>query len=207
MKMIVDYFRCFVLGAALACLPVIAFAQTSSPASSQSGNASMQKTQSGMNQNAMNNTNMSASDKKFVRAAAEGGLAEVELGKLATEKGSSEDVKKFGQRMVTDHSKANEQLKQAASSQGIELPEHLSAKDKALKERLSKLDGPSFDKAYMASMVKDHKADVADFEKESDNGKDTAIKQFATSTLPTLKDHLAEAERIEPTVTSARAAK
>jgi putative membrane protein len=200
MKIIVDYSRCFVLGAALACLPVIAFAQTSSP--SQSSNASTMN-----NTNKMNNTNMSASDKQFVRDAAEGGMAEVELGKLATEKASSEDVKKFGQRMVTDHSKANEQLKQAASSQGIELPEHLSAKDKALKERLSKLNGPSFDRAYMASMVKDHKADVADFIRESDNGKDTAIKQFATSTLPTLKDHLAEAERIEPTVTSARAAK
>jgi putative membrane protein len=160
-----------------------------------------------MNNTAMNNTNMSASDKKFVRGAAEGGLAEVELGKLATEKAASEDVKKFGQRMVDDHSKANDELKQVASSQGIDLPDHVSAKDKALKERLSKLSGASFDKAYMASMVKDHKADIADFEKESDNGKDTAVKQFATSTLPTLKDHLAEAERIEPTVTSTRAAK
>jgi putative membrane protein len=207
MKIISNYPRRFVLGVALACLPMMAFAQTSSPAPSQSGNSSMQKTQSGMSHDSMNSTKMSASDKKFVRAAAEGGLAEVELGKLATEKASSEDVKKFGQRMVDDHSKANDELKKVASNQGIELPEHLSAKDKSLKERLSKLDGASFDKAYMASMVKDHKADVADFEKESDSGKDTAIKQFATSTLPTLKDHLTEAERVEPTITSTRAAK
>ncbi len=208
MNAISDYPRCFVLGAVLLCLPVMAFAQTSTPASPQSGNSSMQKTQSGMSHDAMNNTNMSASDKKFVHAAAEGGLAEVELGKLATEKASSEDVKKFGERMVNDHSKANDELKKVASNQGIQLPEQLSAKDMALKERLSKLNGASFDKAYMASMVKDHKADVADFEKESDNGKDSAIKQFATSTLPTLKDHLAEAERIEPTVmSSTRASK
>ncbi len=76
---------------------------------------------------------MSAAAKTFVKKAAEGGLAEVELGKLATQKASSEEVKKFGQKMVDDHSKANEPLKQVAGSEGIELPTTLSAKDKATK--------------------------------------------------------------------------
>ncbi|MFY9676876.1 MAG: DUF4142 domain-containing protein [Terriglobales bacterium] len=207
-------FRLFVFGLVLACLPLTAFAQSSTP--SQPGDtmgqpATGQSTmgQSGMSHDQMGNSSMSASDKKFVREAAQGGMAEVELGKIAAEKGSTDDVKKFGQRMVDDHSKANDQLKQIASEQGIQLPQELNSKDKALKARLSKLDGASFDKAYMANMVKDHKADIAEFTKESNNGKDDAIKQFATSTLPTLKSHLEEAEHIEPMVqgSSTRASK
>lgn len=135
-------------------------------------------------------------DTKFMKEAAEGGLAEVELGKLASEKASSQEVKDFGQRMVNDHSKANEQLKQLASNKGVTLPENLSAKDKMLKERLSKLNGPNFDRAYMENMVKDHKKDVAEFNRESTSGKDSAVKQFAGETLPTLKEHLKKAESI-----------
>ena len=102
------------------------------------------------------------SDKTFVKKAAEGGLAEVELGQLATQKASSEDVKKFGQRMVDDHSKANDQLKQVAAQEHIDLPTEPSAKDKATKARLEKLSGEQFDRAYMRDMVKDHRTDVAD---------------------------------------------
>jgi putative membrane protein len=144
-------------------------------------------------------------DKKFIREAAEGGLAEVELGKLATEKASNPEVKNFGQRMVQDHSKANEELKEVASKEGVTLPDHLNAKDKALKERLSKLNGPAFDRAYMENMVKDHKKDVAEFNRESTNGKDNDVKQFAGKTLPTLKEHLKQAESIEPNVKTASA--
>jgi len=194
MKMILRYSRPLLLGMSFLCLPLMAFAQSGD---------------TGISQDKMSNSNMSASDKKFVRDAAQGGMAEVELGRLAAEKATSDDVKKFGQRMVDDHSKANDQLKQIASSQGIDVPQDLNSKDKALKTRLSKLNGASFDKVYMESMVKDHKADVADFTKESNSGKDDAIKQFATSTLPTLKDHLREAERIEPMMkgSSTRASK
>ena len=141
---------------------------------------------------------MSTADKMFVRKAAQGGLAEVELGKLAAEKASNPEVKKFAQKMVDDHSKANDQLKQVASQEGLQLPTTLDAKDKAIKDRLSKLSGASFDKAYMSDMVKDHKADVADFTRESRAGKDQAVKQFASSTLPTLKSHLEQAEQLRP---------
>ena len=137
-------------------------------------------------------------DQHFVKKAAEGGLAEVELGKLATEKASSDEVKKFGQRMVDDHSKANDQLKQLASSKGIEVPTDLSAKDKATKERLSKLSGEQFDKAYMKDMVKDHTQDVSEFKKESTSAKDPDVKNFASQTLPTLEDHLKQARSIAP---------
>ena len=141
---------------------------------------------------------MGDTDSTFVKKAAQGGLAEVELGQLAVQKASSEDVKKFGQRMVDDHTKANEQLKQVAAQKNIELPQQLDAKDKATKARLEKLSGEQFDRAYMRDMVKDHQKDVAEFQRESSMAKDPAIKDFAQQTLPTLKDHLKEAQKIAP---------
>jgi putative membrane protein len=156
----------------------------------------------GSQNNGSMGSKLSASDKKFVMEAAKGGMAEVELGKLATEKASSDDVKKFGQRMVDDHTKANDQLKQVASQEGIQLPTTLSAKDKMTKERLSKLNGAAFDKAYMSDMVKDHTKDVADFQQESSSGTDPAVKDFASQTLPTLQSHLQEAKQIQPMTTS-----
>jgi putative membrane protein len=175
----------FVLTAAITSLPVAMLAQTNKP-SAATGTATT-----------------STADKKFVRAAAQGGMAEVELGKLATEKGSSEDVKKFGQRMVDDHTKAGDQLKEIASSKGIPVPIKLSAKDQMTKDRLSKLSGDEFDKAYMNDMVKDHTQDVSDFKRESSSGTDSDVKNFAATTLPTIEDHLREAKKIAPKTTSA----
>lgn len=134
------------------------------------------------------------SDTTFVSKAAQGGLAEVELGNLASQKASSPEVKQFGERMVTDHTKANDQLKQIASKDNLAIPTTLSAKDQALKNRLNKLSGSSFDKAYMEAMVKDHKTDVAEFQHEAKNGTNPDVKEFAASTVPTLQDHLKQAE-------------
>jgi|SRR5436309_11668860 putative membrane protein len=179
-----SYILRILTGAALVITPAVALSQSSSTSSSSAMSA--------------NASSVPATDKKFIREAAEGGMAEVELGKLATEKASSEDVKKFGERMVNDHSKANDELKQIASSKGVDLPSDLSVKDKMLKERLSKLSGDSFDKAYMQNMVKDHRKDVAEFSKESRSASDPEVKQFAGKTLPTLKEHLQKAESIAP---------
>ena len=139
---------------------------------------------------------LSAADQKFVNEAAQGGIAEVQLGQLATEKASSDAVKQFGQRMVNDHSQANDKLKELASSKGVTLPQEPSAKDRATNERLSKLSGEQFDKAYMADMLKDHKMDIAKFQHESRSGQDPQVKEFASSTLRTLQDHLKAAEKI-----------
>jgi Predicted outer membrane protein len=136
------------------------------------------------------------SDQTFLKEAAEGGLAEVELGQLAVEKSSSEDVKSFAQRMVEDHGKANEDLKQLATQKGVSLPSEPTAKQKAKKEHLSKLSGDEFDRAYMSDMLKDHRTDIAAFEKESDSGKDSDIKKFASQALPTLRAHLKQAESV-----------
>jgi putative membrane protein len=132
----------------------------------------------------------SSADTTFAMKAAQGGMAEVKLGQLAVDKGSNPDVKEFGQRMINDHTKANDQLKSICSSENMTLPADLNAKDQAEFDRLSKLSGPSFDKAYMKGMVKDHEADVKEFQKEANSGKDPQLKQFASTTLPTLQSHL-----------------
>jgi putative membrane protein len=129
-------------------------------------------------------------DRLFIRKAAEGGMAEVKLDQLAADKASSQSVKDFGQRMAKDHGQANDQLKNMASSKGVPLPDSLDAKDKALYDRLSSLSGDAFDKAYMRAMIKDHVEDVAEFQKESKAANDQDIRSFASTTLPTLQDHL-----------------
>lgn len=141
---------------------------------------------------------LSMADQKFIKNAADGGMAEVELGQLAVEKGSSDKVKKFGQRMVDDHSKANDRLKEIAVQKGIDLPTTPGAKQRATKDRLSKLSGDQFDKAYMTDMLADHKKDVAEFRRESKAAKDTDIKSFASETLPTLEEHLKQAQSLAP---------
>jgi putative membrane protein len=156
-------------------------------------------------QSSSNSAQLSSSDKMFMNKAAQGGMAEVQLGQLATQNGQSDDVKKFGQRMVDDHSKANDQLKSLASQKGVTLPTDLNAKDKALKDRLSKLSGAQFDRAYIQAMVKDHKEDIAEFQKEANGGKDSDVKNWASQTLPTLQDHLKMAEQDSKTTSAGNA--
>jgi len=131
----------------------------------------------------------SSPDHAFVMEAAQGGMAEVALGRLAGEKASNDRVKQFGQRMVDDHSKANDELKALAQTKNISLPTALDAKHKATEDRLSKLSGAAFDRAYIQEMVADHKKDVADFQKESKSGGDSEVKAWAAKTLPTLEEH------------------
>ncbi len=151
------------------------------------------------------NGGVPTSDRKFMDKAAQGGMAEVELGQLAQQNGQSAEVKSFGKRMVDDHSKANDQLKQLAAQKGVSLPTTLDAKDQATKDKLSKLQGAEFDKAYMKDMVTDHKKDVAEFEHASKAAKDPDLKNWAGQTLPTLQSHLQEAQKIAPTVSGGNA--
>lgn len=161
--------------------------------------------QTGASSSTSSASSLSPSDRQFIKQAAEGGLAEVQLGQLATEKASSPEVKQFGQRMVDDHTKANDQLKQVASEKGVTLSDKLSAKDAATKARLEKLSGKSFDRAYMKDMVTDHTKDVSEFRMKSKNAKDPDVKNFASQTLPTLEDHLKQAKDIAPKTTTTKA--
>jgi putative membrane protein len=151
-------------------------------------------------------TRSATPDVHFAKEAARGGMAEVKLGQLAQEKGSSDTVKTFGKRMVDDHSKAGDKLKEVASHESITLPSDLSAKDQATYDRLSKLNGAAFDRAYARDMVKDHETDVAAFQKEANAGKNDSLKSFASETLPTLQDHLKHAKEMMKTVGGAAAA-
>jgi putative membrane protein len=135
-------------------------------------------------------------DHKFAMEAAMGGMMEVELGRLAAQKGASDEVRQFGQRMVDDHSKANEELMRVASSKGMTPPATLDAKHQAAIQKLSALSGEKFDKEYVKMMVGDHKKDVAAFQKEASRGMDADLKTFAASTLPTLQEHLQMIQRI-----------
>lgn len=177
-----------VVAVALAAAP--AFAQTANPTSGQT--TTKQSTRPKGPKQATRGTagTLSVADRAFAKEAAQGGLAEVDLGNLTKDKASNDDVKQFGDKMVSDHSKANDELKSLAEQKNITLPSSIAAKDKATEARLSKLSGDSFDKAYMHDMVADHEHDVAAFRKEAKSGKDPDLKAFASKTLPTLEDHL-----------------
>ena len=140
--------------------------------------------------------NMTSHDRDFMMDAAIGGLEEVELGRVAAQKGMSDAVKQFGQRMVDDHSKANSELMSLASSKGITLPTTLDEKHQKDVTKLSAMSGAEFDRAYSKMMLSDHTKDVAEFEKQSTKGTDPDLKAFAGKTLPTLQEHLQMAKAL-----------
>ena len=123
-------------------------------------------------------SSLSAKDKTFINKAAKGGMMEVAMGNLAAQNGQSDGVKSFGKRMVTDHSKANDELKSIAAKKGVKLPS---------KEPTEKW---SSDKAYINMMVKDHEKDLAEFQEEANNGSDPDVKKFAEDTAKVVQEHL-----------------
>lgn len=137
-----------------------------------------------------------ADSKDFVMKAASGGMMEVELGKVAQQKAQDPRVKNFGQMMVDDHSKANDELKGIASSKNIMIPDKMMDDHQKHVDEMSKKSGKDFDKAYMDMMLNDHKEDIGDFKKASENSKDADIKGFAGKTLPVLQKHLDSAQAI-----------
>ena len=177
------------------CIGIALLVATGAAAAQTTGNATTGSTSS-----MQSAAKMSSADKAFVEKAAIGGLAEVQMGKLAQQKAASEQVKQFGTRMVDDHSKANDELKQVASSKGITLPTDLDAKHKGKMAKLEKLSGAQFDRAYMDDMVADHKEDVSEFQKQAKSGSDADVKGFASKTLPTLQEHLTMAESTDKAV-------
>jgi putative membrane protein len=134
-------------------------------------------------------------DISFPQNAYSGGMMEVELGRLAQQKASSEKVKQFGERMIADHTKANEELKAIAMKDNISLPAKMLDSNKDTYDQLNKYDGKEFDKEYMNKMVEDHKQVISDFEDASQNAKNQDVRQWAKNTLPTLRQHLELAQK------------
>jgi len=138
---------------------------------------------------------LSSSDYKFATAAAEGGQLEVDLGNLASQKASNPQVQQFARQMVQDHSKANDQLKAIATKNDATLPVE-SEKDQKEMDRLNKLSGAEFDKTYMNLMIRDHKSDLKDFQRESRSSDNTELRTYAGQTASVIQDHLNMAENI-----------
>ncbi|HEY9125878.1 MAG TPA: DUF4142 domain-containing protein [Acidobacteriaceae bacterium] len=135
-------------------------------------------------------------DKKFVDEALKGGMAEVDLGKMAAKSGNSDDVKQFGQMMVTDHTKLGDKMKTVASDIGVNPPSMESAGGMATKAKLEVLTGDAFDKAYISAMVKDHEDDLAAFKKEAMNGTSPEVKKAAKEGAMVVQHHLTMIRKI-----------
>ena len=163
----------------------LSFAAAAAFAQSSTGKSAMANDKS---------ASLAKADRKFVEETAQDGMLEVQLGNFVASHSSNDQVKQFGQRMATDHGKANDALRTLASSKGVDLP---TALDKKHEKELAKYERekPSeFDREYMEHMVKDHKKDVKEFDKQSKNAKDPDVKSFAEKTLPTLQEHLTLAQ-------------
>ncbi|MGE5439489.1 MAG: DUF4142 domain-containing protein [Bacteroidota bacterium] len=139
----------------------------------------------------------SSVNQEFVTDAASGGMMEVELGTMAVQNASSQEVKDFGRRMIDDHSKANDELKSIAAKENIPVPAALKDENRDDVDKLSKLSGSDFDKEYIDMMVKDHQKDIKNFEDMAQNAQSPELKQFAQKTLPTLRQHLKMAQDIQ----------
>ena len=158
---------------------------------------SMAKPSSAADSKAANS--VSHGDKSWVVDTYKGGAEEVRLGQLAATKGSNASVKAFGQHMVADHSKADQELKELADKKGIKIDTKDSQSDKDY-AKLNALSGVAFDKAYVGMMVDGHKKVAASFKKESTGGNDDNIKGWATKILPTIQHHLEMAQSIQAKV-------
>ena len=139
---------------------------------------------------------LSQVDRDFAQHAASGGLAEVQTAQLAQQRSSSPQVKLFAQRMITDHTQANNELMQIAQQTSLDLPTQPTGKDAFAAQKLSGLNGTAFDQAYARDEVSDHEQDVALFRKEANSGQDPSLKAFAQKTLPILQQHLQLAQAL-----------
>ena len=161
-------------------------------------NASMNTAAPGNNNPTPNysSAKLNAADSTFVMKAAVGGMTEVQGGQTAQQSAQNDRVKNFGQMMVNDHSKANQQLQSLAAAKGLTLPADLPADKQKMLTQMKSTQGAAFDKHYMSMMVEDHQKDVADFEKQSNSASDPDVRSFASQTLPGLKIDLDSAKAI-----------
>lgn len=143
---------------------------------------------------------LSDQDKKFADEAAQGGMAEVMLGELATTNGTNASVKTLGTMMVKDHSSANEELKSWASGVGYTLPSSVNGQQQKTYDELKTKKGAEFDRMFADVMVNDHKKVLAAFKKESAEGSESSLKSFAKKTIPALEHHLMESEKTKAAV-------
>jgi putative membrane protein len=137
-----------------------------------------------------------SADNQFLTEMAMGNMAEVELGRTASQKASSNEVKQFGQRMATDHGKALDELKKMASNKNVTLPASVDAQHKATHDKLASMSGQAFDRAYMQQMVQAHNETLSKLRSHAKRSQDADIKAWAAKTLPTVQEHLKLAQSL-----------
>lgn len=143
-------------------------------------------------------------DRQFARDAAIAGLSNVELGKLAAEKASSEEIRQFGKQLSEDQTKNNDRLKEVASQQKIPIPDALDSKHQSAIDKIAKLSGPEFDKAFLKEQLKEQEAQVRDFSDEAQRGTDPNFKTFAAGALPNLQQQLDAAKGLNKSAKRAK---
>lgn len=205
------------VAAALCCSPMLAQApggggapsgggQMQQPSQSPGANSpSMQQQQQEMGAAGMNAG--PAMDKDFVKKALEGNMAEVQMGQLALEKSSDDQVKQFAQRMVDDHGKMLDQLKPAAQAMGVKVPDGPSKGAMKSMDKMKALSGDAFDQAYIKDMVKDHKKDSSEFKQEAQSTQNPQLKQLVTEASQTIDSHLQQIQQIAQTKGTSQKAK
>jgi putative membrane protein len=180
------------------------------------------------NDSTATSSKLSHSDEKFIKDACRGNHMEVQMGKLGVQKAQSDQVKQYAQRLIDDHTKADTELKQLASSKGLTLPSEKVAgtsedysdrtrvreksdtdaeshKEHAGLKKLEGLSGTEFDREFVRMAVKDHENDIKEFEKASQKADDAQVKAFAAKALPTLREHLSQAKSLQSQIGSAGA--
>jgi putative membrane protein len=178
----------FLVAGALLLGPTSAAAQQPPPPQPQSATSKPQMTKPAT----------SNADSQFLKKVTEDNLAEVELATLANSKSQNEQVKAYASKLLTDHQEAQSEVQTIAGQKNVTVPTEVPAAKKAVKDRLGKLDGAAFDKAYIAEMVKDHKQAISSFERAAKSA-DPDVKAFAGKMLPTLKEHLSQAQAMKIT--------
>lgn len=138
----------------------------------------------------------SGNDRIFVRKAMQGSMAEIQLGQLTLQKSNNDQVKQFAQHMIDDHTKLNDQMKPVAQQLGVDVPNQISKKDRKVMAKLQALSGPAYDQAYIQDMVKDHKADLSDFQMEASSGSDPTVKDAAAQSSKLIAQHLQMAQQL-----------
>lgn len=177
------------LGFSMGALAQGSAGSSDSTLSNRSDSMTSQAATSASNGKAASSDKMAKSDRRFLEEAYIGSMAEVRLGKLAQDKASRPEVKEFAQRMIDDHGKETEKLSKIASEDGVTLPSQLDSKHQKTYDRLAKLSGAEFDRAYMKEMSSDHKKDVSEYEHAAKSAKDDQVKQHASQELSTLREH------------------
>ncbi len=146
-------------------------------------------------------TALTTLDQKFVRNAAADGLLEIELGRLAQERGGGGEIRRFGERMVQDHGQINAELQRFAAARGVPWPGNLGHDRQALVAQMGRLTGAEFDRAYSKQALADHQRAVAAFDQQALTGRDAELKAWAGKVLPALREHLQTARALSPNVT------